>query len=545
MLRGVLGVFLEKASERDFDLPFLALLRARGFTDVHFTHGTAEFGKDFIAKREEGGRLVQYSFQSKAGNIGQGAWRSEIMPQMQEAIVIPLSHPSFDASLPHQAVLVLTGRLTGNAPVSAQQFSKKMAKMYGALPMATWDREVLLDYLVEMAPDELYGSALTASYLGYGDFFGCYGKALDHRLDRKEIERHSRYWETASPDDQTVLRATLEGEVLATALVSDERMYEALHAHLTVHRFYLAAHFLTEGEQERARFAADLTVSRSAVLRVAQAAMARLADALKESGGRLFDALHPTDRSPMQYLVACSRALEVAVVVAALGGASEAEAAADFLAAFLTDEPGATHPASDVHVVSLLWGLLVVSRRDPNAAQLAVERATVWLCDRYEKAGCLAAVDASPDDETHTLLGAAFDFTKPASRRQSFLATALVDAAAFIDETLYVDVLNDVLAVDIAPQYWQAADTVGQFRVDAPDVAQYVNVQYAEPRGDVGGFAWAEHVREEAEDLSVGRLDPCDAVLVSLLLRDRYFPKLWPKVLGGSETVANVEVDHG
>lgn len=538
MLRGVLGVFLEEASERDFDLPFLALLRARGFTDVHFTHGTAEFGKDFIAKREEGGTLVQYSFQSKAGNIGQGAWRSEIMPQMLEAIICPLSHPSFDASLPHQSVLVLTGRLTGNAPVSAQQFSEQMAEKHGARPMATWDREVLLDYLVEMAPDALYGTALTASYVGYGDFFGCYGKVLDHRLDRREIERHSRYWETDSvPDDQVVLRATLEGEVLATALMSDERAYEALHAHLTVHRFYLAAHFLAEDERACARLAADLTVSRAAVLRVAQAAMTRLADELKESGGRLFHALHPADRSPMQYLVACSRALEVAVVVATMGGASEAGPATDFLVEFLTNEAGAVHPASDVHVVPLLWALLVVSRRDPNVAQAAVERATVWLCDRYEKAGSLAAVDASPEEETHTLLGSAFEFIEPASRRQSFLAAALVDVAAFIDATLYRDVLNDVLAVDIAPQYWQAANTIGQFRVDAADVVQYVNLQYAEPRGDVEAFAWAEHVREEAEDLAVGRLDPRDAVLVSLLLRDRYFPKLWPKTLGGSETV--------
>ncbi len=36
---------------------FAAMLRANGFYDVHLTHGTAEHGKDFIAKRVEDGAV--------------------------------------------------------------------------------------------------------------------------------------------------------------------------------------------------------------------------------------------------------------------------------------------------------------------------------------------------------------------------------------------------------------------------------------------------------------------------------------------------------
>ena len=40
-----------------------------GFHDIHFIHGNIEFGKDFIAKRTEDNRVIQYAFQSTAGDI--------------------------------------------------------------------------------------------------------------------------------------------------------------------------------------------------------------------------------------------------------------------------------------------------------------------------------------------------------------------------------------------------------------------------------------------------------------------------------------------
>ena len=114
MLKNVLDGYLDglKGKERDFDLPFLALLPAMGFYDIHFTHGHVEFGKDFIAKKlDSDGVERQYSFQSKAGDISNTEWRNGIQGQMFEAATLTLSHPNFDAMLPNQVVLVCTGRL--------------------------------------------------------------------------------------------------------------------------------------------------------------------------------------------------------------------------------------------------------------------------------------------------------------------------------------------------------------------------------------------------------------------------------------------------
>ncbi len=80
MLRNVLADYLNSLkNEREFDAPLMALLAAMGFQDIHFTHGQAEFGKDFIAKRREGKKLIQYVIQSKCGDISQGDWRNNIM----------------------------------------------------------------------------------------------------------------------------------------------------------------------------------------------------------------------------------------------------------------------------------------------------------------------------------------------------------------------------------------------------------------------------------------------------------------------------------
>ena len=82
MLSNVLGAYLDRSKERELDLPFVLLLPALGFHDVHLTHGAVEFGTDFIAKKREDGREVQYAFQSKVGDIDLRKWRNDVRGQL-------------------------------------------------------------------------------------------------------------------------------------------------------------------------------------------------------------------------------------------------------------------------------------------------------------------------------------------------------------------------------------------------------------------------------------------------------------------------------
>ena len=58
MLANVVESYLDSLEEREFDAPFMALLRALGFWDIHLLHGPFEFGKDLIAKGNHEGQTI-------------------------------------------------------------------------------------------------------------------------------------------------------------------------------------------------------------------------------------------------------------------------------------------------------------------------------------------------------------------------------------------------------------------------------------------------------------------------------------------------------
>ena len=91
MLDDAVDAYLDSVSERAFDEPLLALLRAQGFVDIHLVHGGFKFGKDVIAKRD--GR--QWAFQSKAGDINLRVWR-ELRGQLDDLRTSILSHIAYD-----------------------------------------------------------------------------------------------------------------------------------------------------------------------------------------------------------------------------------------------------------------------------------------------------------------------------------------------------------------------------------------------------------------------------------------------------------------
>lgn len=100
MISLVIEQYLDSVKdERAFDFPFMALLHEMGFYDIHFTHDMYEFGKDFIAKKEDDDQTIQYVIQSKAKDVDLSTWRREIQSQLTEAITNTLSHPNFDAEL--------------------------------------------------------------------------------------------------------------------------------------------------------------------------------------------------------------------------------------------------------------------------------------------------------------------------------------------------------------------------------------------------------------------------------------------------------------
>ena len=109
MLERIIENWLDKASERSFQLPYCYMLSADGHTIIHLTrHCGMEMGKDIITINPDG---TPCAFQLKAGNISLAKWRTEVSPQIEDLVVGKINHPSVDNSVHHRSYLVTNGNI--------------------------------------------------------------------------------------------------------------------------------------------------------------------------------------------------------------------------------------------------------------------------------------------------------------------------------------------------------------------------------------------------------------------------------------------------
>jgi hypothetical protein len=534
MLRSVLGDYLDKGKEREFDLPLMFLLPAMGFYDVHFTHGQVEFGKDFIAKKlDNEGRVVQYSIQSKVGDISYADWRDGIQGQILESVLITLSHPNFDTNLPHQAVLLTTGRLKGNAQPAFQNPNEKIETTYQKRPIIFWDREDLVNSFEQFGLTGIH-RASAAGFADDGRFFLLYGKARQGDISDREIEEYSRQWlDTSLDHDHRLLRCAVEAAVLAQQCVEQGRIYEAICAHLAQLRT-LCMSVYAGLDQRRAAEYHQRGVARLHDLCASYFTEIRRHWLEQRNVLRMMSGPAPM----ATYLAQCARIMDVAALVYFTASDEPLRSeASTFLEEFILSEPGCSQPLSDHYAVTTVLAALVLCGSGKlDVSRDLIQRVTVWLCDRHESGLGLARFGADEATETRTLLGYPFEFIDVPKPGGSFLATALCDLAAFLeDRDLYRDVVNDIMACGIYPQYWQASDTIGVCSIEGADVVGYPHVRYKEELTRFGDYDFAEHIMHEPASFQImDTLGTNVSILLMAFLRDRYFPRSWPLLVPGA-----------
>ena len=534
MLRSVLVHYLTNVKEREFDLPFLALLPCLGFYDIHFTHGQVEFGKDFIAKRIENDIPTQYSFQLKAGDIKQAEWRNSIMGQMLESVITKLSHPSFNEDLPHKSILVITGHLSGNSALGFQDLNNKIEKVYGQQPIKLWDQEQLTEFLEKYGIEGIYANT-ASGFVSYGNFYVLYGKSLKGDISEQEIEKHSRHWLDESIEYSTrILGAVTEAEILGQQCLLKGLYYEAIHANLSVLRLILCEIH----HSEKTEITEYLLESyKQSLERLYVTSREFLYDIKKQWLSKKRDLIRLLNGSSkiITYLIHCARIIEIAGLLFFIEEeADKKREIIDFLKDFIQNEPGCGHIPSDYYAISLtLPTLAFLSDKSFEDASQLIHTATVWLCDRYEEGMGLASFEAHPYDEIKTLLGYSFDFIEQQPRKESFLAALLSDISAFLsDKELYSNVVNDIKASKILPQYWQVQDTKGLFSIEGEDIVSYPNIEYQDTLENFYNYDFAEHIHFEIQDFKISKIVGIFSLyLIMLLLRDRYFPKAWSNLV--------------
>lgn len=443
MLRDVVGSFLSSLTEREFDAPLLAMLGRRGFTDIHFIHGSFEFGKDVIAKYTcpETRQVSQYVIQSKSGDIGLSGWR-EVRPQLEESGYNTRAHPNYDGSLRRVAVLVTTGRLKGAAAIDAQEF-KQSVEARGQSTIEFWDYLTLTEWLTENPETGLAGRPNNM-------FMEVVSGAVNGKLREADLEKYTRCW--LDPRDDTskhLALACIEAAIIANRLRISSRLDLAAGVSL---------HLLRATETSKGT-GADQTFSSSALRLFTSYASQLLLQVEPVLDDRYALAqIMAGPASIVTYPVFAMRLFEIFGLLAIVAENEDEELAAraqDAVVSLASKHPGSARPVSDNFAVSMLAPALVLHRSDTSACEVYLRTVAQWILDRSdpELAGLgLGASGESEEAVIERLLGGAFDFTRISLRRQSLVATTVLDLTYLLGFRILHNAIRDNLeALDIHP----------------------------------------------------------------------------------------------
>jgi hypothetical protein len=505
LLDDAVAAFLDAVSERDFDEPLMALLRAEDFTDVRLVHGETEFGKDVIAKKHG----EQWVLQSKAGNLNLTQFKP-VREQLYDLRMSELSAPGFDKDLPRRAVLVQTGRLTGKAPLAAQEYEQRCVDR-DETPIDFWNQDTLLGKLSGNGDAVLRGSM-------DGQLLGLIGAIDANEADMDAIERFSRRWTSWEPSRFAGL-GILEAALLCERLKATERLDLACHVALCAVRGAWAAGAADPGDETTcAGVDAAGRLFETYARQVWSECDHRL---LSESGLAGYSGF----ASWVTYQLRCVRIAEIVSLLALRARADEPDLAAEiasWLADFAEAQPGVARPIGDRYAVSVapVAALLLADHRDTLEALL--RKMTVWVCDRYEHDDLgLASVDAPAFEEVCRVVAGPFDVGLTA-RQQSQVASVLLDVAATLDlRDVYADVRNDTLAVHLCPSVLLLADGPDQLSREGLGNWWDYNPDYADT---IDGTApAAPHLDGGEPKLIVPDERWWDLLAISAALRDRHF----------------------
>jgi len=505
LLDDAVAAFLDAVGERNFDEPLMALLRAEGYSDVRLVHGETEFGKDVIAKKDG----EQWVLQSKAGNMNLTQFKL-VREQLYDLRMSELSAPGFDKNLPRRAVLVQTGRLTGKAPLAAQEYEQQCVDR-DETPIEFWNKDTLLGKL-SGNPDAVLRGSMD------GQLLGLIGLIDANEADMGAIERFSRRWTSWEPSRFAGL-GILEAALLCERLKATERRDLACQLALCAVRGAWAAG--ADDPSDKATRAGAEAAGRLFET-YARQVWSECDDRLLRDFGL---AGYSGFASWVTYQIRCLRIAEIAALLALRVRADESDLAAeiaDWLANFAAAQPGIARPIGDRYAVSVapVAALLLADHRDTVEALL--RKMTMWVCDRYEHDELgLASVDAPAFEEVCRVVAGPFDVGLTA-RQESQIASVLLDVSATLDlRGVYADVRNDTLAVHLYPSVLLLADGPDQLSRDGLGNWWDYNPDYVDA---IDGNSPAVPHLGGGPKLIVPEERWWDLLAISAALRDRHFP---------------------
>ncbi len=444
MLRRVVEDYLESIKEVQFFLPFSYLLLLKGFYDVHIIHGSYEFGKDIIAKKDESDGTIQYVFQLKAGDINLSVFRDEICPQLLEATINNLSHPNFDPKLKKKIFFVTTGILKPPATLSFQEFNNNIQNKFRIDPIQSIEKLDMVEDFVKLGLEPFFTLHDDPAFIG--EFFSFYAKIKNNTdLDSFSIEIYTKRWIVEECEENiNKLQVFLEAYLFSALLLNYRRYYQAALFIAGLARFLLKNNLYSKHEQVLIDYFNIIVTN---VIEEVQT--------LYNNNQKLVN-LH-AKKGPLEifrYPKKCLHTLELISLINLLSEKNDSKLNS-IIKEIIGKERGWERPLSDNYAMSVaLIGLSLMKNGEWNLLKKIINNITLWLCDRYENIG-LSRLGSSEDEEFEQLLSEYLEGFDSKRISTSFLASVLLDLSFMTnDPEFYERIANDLRASSVILEYY-------------------------------------------------------------------------------------------
>ncbi|MBI4548438.1 MAG: hypothetical protein HY707_10680 [Ignavibacteriae bacterium] len=514
MLRSVIDDYLTSTKELQFFLPFMELLQLRGFYDVHLLHGATEYGKDVIAKFRGENAEIQYSFQVKAGDVNLSRFRSEVQPQLVEALTNKLSHPNFDRSLSYQVIFVCTGAIQSSASIAFQEFNQYVRDTLRATPVQTWEKPQLTADFLEIGIDPFFELHRSPEFAGR--FFKLYSQiSSDDLLSFYDIEAYTKNWlDLEWTNSINRLQVFFEAYFFSKLLYDKGRHYEASLILASLVRV-LTKNRAFEGYCGTIQEYSDQIVLSH--LEKAKATYDASKPYLLDFEGVFAIFYHP---------LSCLRSLEL-LSLFVLTSSKPNKDVGSFLLRILDEQKGSHRIISDNYAITIvLVSMALLKLNEIDRLKRFLNNACVWLCDRYGELG-IAPIGTDLQGEIEQLLSEQLEGLSFQRHAGGFSACACLDMSYIVgDKSLFEGIANDLRAVEAIFEFYHILTDEALFIHDHEQITTSTDGEFSlEHRQD-----YSKMIAHESKANSVSIRDK-SLLYLSFLLRDRYFPTFITEVI--------------
>ncbi len=427
MLTSIIENYLTSIKEVQFFHPFMNLLDVLGFYDVHLLHGSNEFGKDIIAKKDE----LQFVFVIKVGDVNYTKYNNEVKGQIFEAQTNSLSHPNFVNS-PIKVIFVTTGKVTSQVNIALQEHNNYSQKR--KLPLVeAWTKDKLIKDFSQAGIEAFFNLHNNPQFII--DFYDTHSQILKDELFQSfDIEKLTHKWMVFDfKNGVNRLQVFFEAYYFSHLLLSRNRNYEALLFIAALVRVLSINNQILKYEEILRDFIFEIVTTSEYLLKEN-----KILEKYNQTQGFL-DIFYYPER--------CLETMELLSITILLNDDSLIDKFKKSI-----NVKGCYRPLSDNYGVSVFLIATAMLKLDLiKDLKNYLVNCTVWICDRYEELG-IAPIGSDKDLEYEQLLSEYLSGFENQKNSFSFIATIILDLCYYLkDKSLYKQISNELKSVEIAP----------------------------------------------------------------------------------------------